>query len=593
LDFEGTPWPRMLVGNVAVDLVDLDAVQAVVAASLAAPDPVAVVSANLDHIHHFARDREWAGLPAAEWTGDRSATGLRWLTLLDGMPLVRQANTLTGRRWPKLSGSDLIEPLLETAASHGARVGFLGGREAAHKELRERLPRSIPSIQIAGTWAPAREEITDAAASERIAREVKAAGVDILVVALGKPRQEEWIARHGLATGARVLLAFGAAIDFMTGERQRAPGFVSDAGAEWAWRLALEPRRLGRRYLVQSPPAWLRMKRSARIAAAGVESTPVDGDRGEFVGRSGHAEITAVVVTYNSSRHINTVINSVRLQARQTPIRLVVVDNESSDDTVELVRAHEDVILVESGANLGYAGGINVALPLVGSCDAVLILNPDIVLAPNALTRLLAVLDDPAIGAAVPLIVDQDGVTFPSLYREPSITRAFGDAFLGGKVRSRPKFSSEFDLRHASYTHAHDVDWAIGAALLIPSAVVKEVGNWNECFFLFSEEVDYFRRIRATGRQIRFEPSAVVKHRLGISGSPELMALRAVNRVRYVEVFHGWLYSSVYRLAVALSEALRSYDPVHRRNLRVVMERRLWRALPAATKPAPAETLSK
>jgi exopolysaccharide biosynthesis WecB/TagA/CpsF family protein len=590
VDFEGTPWPRMLVGDVAVDLVDFDAASALIVGALDAPDPLAVVSANLDHIHHFAKDCPWAAAPPAEETGTRSGGGLRWLTLLDGVPLVLGANSLTGRSWPKLSGSDIAEPILETAASLGASVGFLGGSAEAHRELRRRISARIPSIRIAGTWAPTRAEITDAAASDRIAADIRAAGVDILIVGLGKPRQEEWIAHHGLATGARVLLAFGAVIDFMAGEQQRAPHYVSRFGAEWAWRLAHEPRRLGRRYLVHSPRAWLRMKRSARITEASVESTsPMTDDRGQFIDHTGHAAITVVVVTFNSARHIPTVVDSLRLQARQQSIRLIVVDNDSSDDTIACVRQHDDVILVQTGGNLGYAGGINAALPLIGSCDAVLILNPDVIVGPNALTRLHAALNDPTIGAAVPLILDQDSVIFPSLYREPSLSRAFGDAFLGGKIRTRPGFSSEFDLRPVSYTHPHDVDWAIGAAILIPSTVLKEVGNWHEGFFLFSEEVDYLHRIRATGRRIHFEPSAVVKHRLGISRSSEHACLRAVNRVRYVELHHGRVYSSLYRLAVALSEALRSYDPIHRKVLRVVLNRNRWRELPKATKPTPAE----
>ena len=169
--------------------------------------------------------------------------------------------------------------------------------------------------------------------------------------------------------------------------------------------------------------------------------------------------------------------------------------------------------MVESGGNLGYAGGINAGLPFVGQCDAVLILNPDLRLAPDAVTRLLEALNDDRIGAVVPLMLDEDGATYLSLRREPSLTRAIGDAFFGSKLRARPGFLSEIDSRPESYLEAHDVDWATGAALLIPAAVVREVGDWNEEFFLYSEETDYFRRIRESGHRVRFEPSAVVKHR--------------------------------------------------------------------------------
>ena len=161
------------------------------------------------------------------------------------------------------------------------------------------------------------------------------------------------------------------------------------------------------------------------------------------------------------------------------------------------------------------------------------------------------------------------------------------------KVHARPGFSSETDYRPASYLHAHDVDWATGAAVMVPARVARAVGEWNEEFFLYSEETDYFRRIRARGWRVRFEPSAVVQHRGGGSGSsPELAVLMAVNRVRYIERHHGRAYSLLFRAVVALAEALRSYDPVHRRTLVHVLDRQRWSELPQATKPLPPHELS-
>jgi GT2 family glycosyltransferase len=300
-----------------------------------------------------------------------------------------------------------------------------------------------------------------------------------------------------------------------------------------------------------------------------------------------------VVVTYNSASDISPLIDDLRLAGRNRPIRLIVVDNQSSDDTVNIVRPHDDIVLVESGGNLGYAGGINAGLALAGDCDNVLILNPDLTLAPDTVTRLLAAADDERIGAVVPLILDEDGAISYSLHREPSLIRAIGDAFLGSKVRPRPGFSSEVDFRRASYFGAHDVDWATGAALLVPSVVLSEVGGWNEEFFLYSEEVDYFRRIRTSGRRIRFEPSAVVQHRGGGSGtSPALATLKAVNRVRYVDRYHGRPYSALFQMVVALAEALRSYNAVHRRTLGVILNRRRWQELPRATKGVPLQEIS-
>ena len=273
---EASPWPRMFVGHVGIDLVDRESTISLITDSLSASVPLAVVSANLDHIYHFVNDEVWSRYrPTVGMDG--STQGLRWLTLLDGVPLVRTANALSGRQWPKLSGSDLIGPILERAAVLGARVGFLGGMEDTHRRLRQVMAVQYPDLCIAGTWAPTRSELANRCECERIAADIRNADVDILVVALGKPRQEKWIADYGLATGARVLLAFGAVVDFLAGTVSRAPDSVVNVGGEWAWRLMLEPRRLSRRYLLQGPPALFQLKRNARVVDVASPAQP-DGE---------------------------------------------------------------------------------------------------------------------------------------------------------------------------------------------------------------------------------------------------------------------------------------------------------------------------
>jgi GT2 family glycosyltransferase len=311
------------------------------------------------------------------------------------------------------------------------------------------------------------------------------------------------------------------------------------------------------------------------------------------VSADARADVAVVVVTYNSASDIPQLIDDLRLEALDHPLRLIVVDNQSTDGTVGCIEDHEDVVLVEPGGNLGYAGGINVGLQAIGKCSAVLILNPDLTLERHSISRMFEALQDDRIGAVVPLMLDQDGTIYTSLRREPSFTRAIGDGLFGSKVRPRPGFSSEIVTRPASYLESDDVDWATGAALMVPSAVMREVGDWDEQFFLYSEETDYFRRIRETGRRVRYEHCAVVRHRRGGSGTtPALQTLMAVNRVRYVERHHGQLYVLLFRGAVVMAELLRSYAPDHRRTLAFVIDRRRWQDLPQATRQIPVQQLS-
>lgn len=303
------------------------------------------------------------------------------------------------------------------------------------------------------------------------------------------------------------------------------------------------------------------------------------------------ADIAVIVVTYNSAADIVHLLEDLRTAALDSTLRVIVIDNESADGTAEVVQQHEDVTFVESGGNLGYAGGINIGLQFADQDESVLILNPDLRLRPGTIQQLQRVLDsDPGVGVVVPLICDVGGAVYPSLRQEPSLSRAVGDALFGRKLwRSRPGLLSEFDYRPGSYLYAHDVDWATGAALLVRADVVRRIGRWNETFFLYSEETEYFRRVRDSGYRVVFEPRAVVEHRLGGSGSsPALATLLAVNRINYVEIYHGALYSALFRAAVLLNDALRVYDPAHRYALTVVANRSRWPELPAASRSVPA-----
>jgi exopolysaccharide biosynthesis WecB/TagA/CpsF family protein len=254
-----------VLGGAVVDLCHRDQVVAMVAARLSdtGPEaPLAVASANLDHVHHFGRGRQSA------WDIDVAGRSPEWLVLLDGSPMVARASRLSRKPWPLLAGSDLLPTLLETAQHSRSRVGFLGGTEEMHVRLRTVLAERFPELLVAGYWAPPRADINDPAAARRLADAVREAKVDLLVVGLGKPRQERWIQRHAIGSGARVLLAFGAATDFFAGTVSRAPQWVRRGGVEWLYRFALEPRRLARRYFLHGPPALWRLWTDSHTGSA-------------------------------------------------------------------------------------------------------------------------------------------------------------------------------------------------------------------------------------------------------------------------------------------------------------------------------------
>ena len=284
-------------------------------------------------------------------------------------------------------------------------------------------------------------------------------------------------------------------------------------------------------------------------------------------------------MTYNSAAYILDLLDSLPAAARGLTLRTVVVDNGSTDGTLALVRGRPEVRCIESGANLGYAGGINLARRYAGPCACVLVLNPDLVLEPGAIAELAATLRDPAVGVAVPMILDWAGKLVPTLRREPSLSRAIGDAVLGHHLPRRPGRLSEMVRDERAYRYRHSVDWAGGAAAIISAACDAAVGPWDERFFLYSEEVDHAARVRAAGFRVEYVPMARVRHRAGGSGSSAaLTALQAVNRIRYVS--KRGQGGGMFRAAVVLHELLRASDPAHRFALRTVLRRSSWSALP-------------
>lgn len=304
---------------------------------------------------------------------------------------------------------------------------------------------------------------------------------------------------------------------------------------------------------------------------------------GRFARSGVHSDCSAIVVTYNSAQDIGPLLDALRLLATQLILRVVVVDNGSVDGTVSIVRNCPDVELVEAQKNLGYSGGINLGRIHSGPTDTLLILNPDAVFEPSAVLRLVRACDDPKVGAAVPRLEDRCGRLYPSLRREPSLSRAFGDALLGPRFGRRPGWLSELVRGRSEYERTHDVEWATGAVLAITSGCDVQVGSWDERFFLYSEETDYFARVRQAGLRVRFVPHARVVHDGGGSGrSEQLDALMAVNRVRYYEKYHGRFASRLFRSIVVLHHMVRISRPADRRLVRLLTDRRSWPSLPSA-----------
>jgi N-acetylglucosaminyldiphosphoundecaprenol N-acetyl-beta-D-mannosaminyltransferase len=171
------------------------------------------------------------------------------LVVPDGMPLVRILQLRGVLEASRVYGPDLVLASCKRFQSHGYRHFFYGGAPGIADRLVARLKTLCPKIQIAGTWNPPFRRLTRAEDVEIVQR-INDSGADILWVALGAPKQEEWIAEHRPLLSVPVLIGVGYAFDAVSGAKPQAPLWMRQAGFEWAFRFACEPGRLWPRIFI-------------------------------------------------------------------------------------------------------------------------------------------------------------------------------------------------------------------------------------------------------------------------------------------------------------------------------------------------------
>jgi N-acetylglucosaminyldiphosphoundecaprenol N-acetyl-beta-D-mannosaminyltransferase len=173
------------------------------------------------------------------------------LVVPDGAPLAWLSRFMGFAQTDHVRGSDLMLKICESSSSKGYRQFFYGGAPGVAERLASRLQLQFPGLQVAGAYAPPFRPLTpeeDAAVVEHI----NLVNADIVWVGISTPKQERWMSEHRQRLHAPVLIGVGAAFDFNAGLKRQAPHWMQDSGLEWLFRLASEPRRLWRRYLVNN-----------------------------------------------------------------------------------------------------------------------------------------------------------------------------------------------------------------------------------------------------------------------------------------------------------------------------------------------------
>lgn len=270
--------------------------------------------------------------------------------------------------------------------------------------------------------------------------------------------------------------------------------------------------------------------------------------------------VAVVVVLYNSASLVSGLVESLRAGLEGVSWRLIAVDNSSTDDGAAVLREiAPDAVLVATGANVGYAAGINAGVAAAPPHDTILVLNPDVRLGKGCILELLRAIGEPGVGVVVPRLVDADGSLILSMRREPTLRRALADALLGASRVGRFPSLGEVVTDPRVYETETTTDWAEGSTQLISAECWSACGPWDASYFLYSEETDFDLRARDAGFCTRYVPTASAMHLEGGSGaSPGLRALMAVNRVRLFRRRNGMLRGTAYWASILIREVSRA-----------------------------------
>ncbi len=256
-------------------------------------------------------------------------------------------------------------------------------------------------------------------------------------------------------------------------------------------------------------------------------------------------DLSVVVVSWNVrellQRCLASVIRSSRGDALQCQV--IVVDNASIDGSRDMVRQRFPTVeLIASDTNLGFTGGNNIGIAHSTGRN-ILLLNPDTEVVGGALSRMVSYMDCHSdIGALGPKVLFPDGRVQSSRRRFPTLATAFLESTVLQQWFPRNHLLARYYVADAGDDQEQDVDWVIGACLLIRRAAWDQVGCLDEAFFMYSEELDWCRRAKAAGWRVIYLPDARIVHHEGQS-SIQVVPARHIyfqsSKVYYFRKHHG------------------------------------------------------
>ncbi len=224
-------------------------------------------------------------------------------------------------------------------------------------------------------------------------------------------------------------------------------------------------------------------------------------------------DISIIIVNYNSGSLTKQCIKSIKNSGTKLDLEIIVVDNASSDDSVELLKSEfSDIKIIANKKNKGFAFGVNTGIKNADS-RYILILNPDITLIDDPLTKLYNFMERaPKCGIVGAKLLNPNGTTQNSCFRfiNPLII-LYRRTFLG-KLPFGKRALDWFLMKDFDHESTRNVAWLLGSCLFVRKEAIRKVGLMDERFFLYFEDVDWCRRFHDAGYKVYYFPEAEMMH---------------------------------------------------------------------------------
>ncbi len=288
-------------------------------------------------------------------------------------------------------------------------------------------------------------------------------------------------------------------------------------------------------------------------------------------------KISIIIVSYNVKDYISQCIRSIyKSSLNQNEYEVIVIDNDSHDGTSDTIKQNFDkVILHQNNINEGFSKAVNKGITL-SQGEYICILNPDVIIQETTLSNLLNFQSlNPNLGAIGPKILNSDGTiqhsckrSFPtplnSLFRLTGLDRIF----------PKSKFFGQYNLTYLDIDKEHEVDVISGACMMVPKKIFQKIGNFDERFFMFGEDIDICHRIKAAGYKICYVPTSEIIHYKGesVKNAPFDMINVFYSAMdlyfkKYSQKYRYWnLISSIVKIGLFLRKSL-SYSKLLLTNL--------------------------